>query len=69
MPSPTPLPGVIDGPPVSPARIPVKAERAGSVGGYKAVALTEGVYIAVGPALTDEPRWVNVSERGTWAAT
>lgn len=45
------------------------AERRGGVVGYKAVALTDGVYIAAGsPALTDEPLWVNVSEPGTWGA-
>lgn len=67
MPAPTFLPGVIGGPPSDPGRIPVQPARAGAVGAFKAVALTEGVYIAfASPALTDEPKWVNVSEEGTW---
>jgi hypothetical protein len=60
---------VIGGPPVSPARIPVRAEKQGGRGGggFKVVELTEGVYIAYGsPALTGQPLWVNVSEEGTW---
>jgi len=39
----------------------------GATGGFTVRALTEGVYIAFASnALTDEPLWVNVSERGTW---
>lgn len=73
MPVPSQLPGVIGGPPNSPARLPVSVAQGGSGGGvgpYVQVALTEGIYIAAASnALTDEPLWVNVSERGTWATT
>lgn len=70
MPAPSPLPGVIGGPPRTPASRPVLVAQGGSggaTGGFTVRALTEGVYIAFASnALTDEPLWVNVSERGTW---
>lgn len=45
------------------------SEKTGGTVGYRAVQLTDGVYIAAASnALTDEPLWVNVSERGTWGS-
>lgn len=47
-----------------------QAQKTSSRTGFKAVALTDGVYVApASNALTDEPLWVNVSERGTWASS
>ena len=71
MPAPTPVLGAIGGPPITPGRLRATPtqESSGGVSGYKAVALTDGIYVAPSSnVMTDEPLWVNISERGTWAS-
>ena len=67
--APSQIPGVIGGPPKTPARLPSQVAQGGSggrTGGFTARPLV-GVNIAFkSPALTDEPLWIRIDDPGSY---